>query len=32
LKIATVRMFRFSSADWLTSLTDFVERELMEAP
>jgi molybdopterin-guanine dinucleotide biosynthesis protein B len=29
LEIAGLRMFRFSSAEWLTSLTDFVERSVM---
>jgi molybdopterin-guanine dinucleotide biosynthesis protein MobB len=29
LEIAGLRMFRFSTEDWLTSLTDFVERSVM---
>ncbi len=31
LEIATLKLFRFSSPDWLPALTTFVERELMQA-
>jgi molybdopterin-guanine dinucleotide biosynthesis protein MobB len=31
LEISMVRVFRFSSPDWLASLTDFVERDLMKS-